>query len=292
MRGLRWMLLGVALSLPLHAGVAAWLATMRVEAPGRTDSGGVLLDLAVIPEEELDTSPAGAQGSAAESPAVESATTLPMQGAETGPLAATPGEGSGLAEGGAAGFSAGGGAGGAGALAGGAGATSFFGVGGSGQRFAFIVDKSGSMARHMEEAKAELRRSISSLPDYASVTVVFFDSGDPIPFSDRWERVRPATLSRLARWLRDIGPSGGTDPTRAFRRVFQMDVRPDVVFFLSDGEIPQESVAEIRRMNSLGRRVTVHSIAFGEDAGSARLRQVAQDAGGEYRHVMPRGGRR
>jgi hypothetical protein len=281
------VLLGLALSLPLHAGVAAWLATMRLEAPGRPDAGGVLLDLAVVPEEDLDTSPAGAEGARTDSPAVETAASAPMQGTDAGPLAAEAGEGSGLAEGGAAGFSAGGGSGGA--LGGGSGATSFFGVGGTGQRFAFIVDKSGSMARHMEEAKAELRRSIASLPDYASICVVFFDSGEPIPFSDRWERVRPATLNRLARWLRDIGPSGGTEPTRAFRRVFQMDARPDVVFFLSDGEIPQESVAEIRRMNSLGRRVTVHSIAFGEDAGSARLRQVAQDAGGEYRHVMPKG---
>lgn len=254
--------------------------------------------MAVMPSQDMVAQVPGAGTADAQAPGVESATPTPMAGLEAGPLDGTPGEGTGLAEGGAAGFGgvgAVGGGGGSGGglgtgLGGGAGSTSFFGIGGTGQRFAYIVDKSGSMATHMEEAKTELRKSISALPDYASVYVVFYDSGDPLHFSDQWERVRAATLNRLGRWLRDIGPSGGTDPTRAFRRVFQLDSRPDVIFFLSDGEIPAESVDEIRRMNATGRRVTVNSIAFGDDAGGARLRQVAQEANGQYRHVRPRGG--
>jgi hypothetical protein len=148
------------------------------------------------------------------------------------------------------------------------------------------------MANLIEEAKGELRKAIASLPDYASIYVVFYDSGDPLHFSDRWERVRASTMTRLGRWLRDVGPSGGTDPTRAFHRVFELDVRPDVVFFLSDGEIPEESVTEIRRLNATGRKVTVNTIAFGDDAGGARLRRVAQDSGGEFRQVTPKGSKR
>ncbi|MBL9141094.1 MAG: hypothetical protein JNK53_04445 [Phycisphaerae bacterium] len=294
-RALRWILIGIACSLPIHAGIAAWLAATHVQGPGAAERPALLLDLAILPDEELIAQTPGSKVADVESPGVESASQSPMQGAETSPLAGAPGEGTGLADGAAAGFAGVGslgGGGGGGGLSGGAGSTTFFGIGGTGQRFAYIVDKSGSMGPHMEEAKAELRKSIAALPDYASVYVIFFDSGDPFHFSDKWERVRGSTLARLQRWLREVGPSGGTEPTRAFRRVFQLDSRPDVIFFLSDGEIPPESVDEIRRMNATGRKVTVNSIAFGDDAGGARLRQVAQEAGGEYRHVRPKGGAR
>jgi hypothetical protein len=150
------------------------------------------------------------------------------------------------------------------------------------------------MTGRIVEAKEQLLASIAALPDYASVYVVFYDSAEPLVFSDRWERVRSGTMQRLRAWLRTVGPSGGTEPVPAFRRVFALDVRPDVVFFLSDGEIPRESVEDIRGMNARGRRVTINAIAFGDEAGSAQLRQVAQEAGGEFRQVRPSadGGRR
>jgi hypothetical protein len=294
-RAVRWILIGIACSLPLHAGIAAWLAATHVEWAGPPARQAVLLDLAILPEEELIAQTPGSRVADVESPGVESEAPSPMVGAESSPLGGAPGEGTGLADGSAAGFAGAGaigGGGGGGGLSGGAGSTTFFGIGGTGQRFAYIVDKSGSMGRHLEEAKSELLKSVTALPDYASIYAVFFDSADPYHFSDKWERVRPATVNRLGRWLREVGPSGGTEPTRAFRRVFQLDSRPDVIFFLSDGEIPSESVDEIRRMNATGRKVTVNTIAFGDDAGVAQLRQVAQEGGGEYRHVRPKGGSR
>lgn len=292
-RVLRLAALGLACSLPFHAAIAVWLAATHVHRPGRVEPAEVVLDIALLPSDQETPDAARSAMVDTDSPAVEASTSNEMDGGTESPLAAGPGEGTGLAEGGAEGFGAtgaiGGGGGGGAGLGGGASSTTFFGVGGTGRRFAFVVDKSGSMAHRMDEAKKELRKSIAGLPDYASVYVVFFDSGEPYSFSTGWERVRSATLSRLDRWLAEVGPSGGTEPTRAFRRVFGLDVRPDVVFFLSDGEIPEESVSEIRRLNSTGRHVTVNSIAFGREAGAARLRQVAQEAGGEYRHVQPKG---
>jgi hypothetical protein len=306
MRALRWILIGLACSIPFHAAAVAWLAATLVQTPGNPKfESMVTMDVSSLPADGLPAQVPGGSGSdVMESPGVESTQQDPMASTALGPLDGSPGEGTGLAEGGASGFGldgslAGGGrgtgtggGGGGGGLGGGSGTTSFFGVGGTGQRFAFVVDKSGSMANFIEEAKGELRKSIAALPDYASIYVIFYDSGDPLNFSDRWERVRTSTMARLGRWLRDVGPSGGTEPTRAFHRVFELDVRPDVVFFLSDGEIPEESVTEIRRLNATGRKVTVNTIAFGDDAGGARLRRVAQDSGGEFRHVRPKGGGR
>ena len=304
--GLRWMLLGLALSLPVHAALLVWLAVTNVERIGAPRAGEASIELSVLPEDagDLDSAQSAQGPESAQSPEISSARAPAAPDPIDDPLAGGPGEGTGLGEGGAEGFGgfgpgggggdgfgggggSGGGGGGGGGLGGGAGGTSFFGVGGRGTRFAYIVDKSASMRGRIAEAKAELYKSIVGLPDFASVYVIFYDSSDPWPFSDKWERVRSSTVQRLKKWLNDVGPSGGTEPTPAFRAVFGLDVRPDVIFFLSDGEIPPESIAQIRQMNSRGKRVIINSIAFGDEAGSQQLRQVAQESDGEFREVSP-----
>ena len=309
--GLRWMLLGLALSLPIHGVLLVWLAVTNIERAGAPRPGEAMIELSVLPEDsgDSDTSTATQGGDAPQSPEIASSVAPSAPTVNEDPLAGALGEGTGLGEGGAEGFGGfgpgggggdgfggGGGAGGAGGgggggLSGGAGGTSFFGVGGRGTRFAFIVDKSGSMVNgRIGEAKQELYKAIVALPDFASVYVVFYDSSDPWAFSDRWERVRSSMVKKLKTWLNNVGPSGGTEPTPAFRAVFALDARPDVIFFLSDGEIPPESIAQIRQMNARGKRVTINAIAFGEESGSQQLRQIAQEADGEFRQVRPKGG--
>jgi hypothetical protein len=305
--GARWLLLGLALSLPVHASLLVWLAVTRIDRPGTGLPNDAPIEMALLPTDEAPAAPIGEPGGTGqvELPEVRSDARAAEPESAEDPLASGAGEGTGLGDGGAdgfggfgpgggggAGFGGGGGAtGGTGGLGGGAGGTSFFGVGGRGTRFAFVVDKSGSMAGRIGEAKDELRRAIAALPDYASVYVVFYDSSEPLHFSDRWERVRSSMMQRLKSWLESVAPSGGTEPVPAFRRIFALDVRPDVIFFLSDGEITALDVVAIRDMNSAGRRVTVNTIAFGNEAGDAQLRQVAQEADGEFRHVRPSQGR-
>ncbi len=314
--GVKWLLLGLALSLPIHASFLVWMALTRVSRHESQRVGAVAIETAILPEDgtgEPSGDVAAGVAEVPDGPEAKSETVAPpAETASIDPLAGGEATGTGLGDGGADGFGGfgpgggggdgfgggggapGGGGGGGGGLGGGAGGTSFFGVGGRGNRFAYVVDKSGSMTGRIVEAKEQLLASIAALPDYASVYVVFYDSAEPLVFSDRWERVRSGTMQRLRAWLRTVGPSGGTEPVPAFRRVFALDVRPDVVFFLSDGEIPRESVEDIRGMNARGRRVTINAIAFGDEAGSAQLRQVAQEAGGEFRQVCPAadGGRR
>ncbi|MFM9146410.1 MAG: vWA domain-containing protein [Phycisphaerales bacterium] len=276
--GVKWLLLGLALSLPIHASFLVWMALTRVSRHESQRVGAVAIETAILPEDgtgEPSGDVAAGQTEVPDGPEAKSETvTPPAETVSIDPLAGGEATGPGLG--------------------GGAGGTSFFGGGGRGNRFAYVVDKSGSMTGRIVEAKEQLLASIAALPDYASVYVVFYDSAEPLVFSDRWERVRSGTMQRLRAWLRTVGPSGGTEPVPAFRRVFALDVRPDVVFFLSDGEIPRESVEDIRGMNARGRRVTINAIAFGDEAGSAQLRQVAQEAGGEFRQVRPTadGGRR
>ena len=300
--GARWMMLGLALSLPVHAAILVWFAMTTIDRPGAPEVARSVIELAVLPEEAA-VADAPEEQPDEQRPGVETVA-VPVDAPATaieGLFATGPDEGAGLGGGdgsglggfgpgggGGDGFGGGGGGGEGGGLGGGAGGTSFFGIGGRGTRFAFIVDKSGSMGARMQEAKDELFRAISELPDFASVFVVFYDSGEPRPFADRWERVRSGTMQRLRRWLRDVGPGGGTQPMGAFLMVYSLDLRPDVIFFLSDGEIPEDSIESIRQLNSRGRRVVINTVSFGDERGSVQLRQIAQQADGQFREVLPR----
>ena len=296
--GLRWLAIGFALSLPVHAAVVAWLALTHVARPGSPTARESLVERAVVGDDGgAGAGEAESGGGTPEGPAADDRSAPTTDAVAGAPVLGGSAGGTGLAGGGqgggdgGAGGGMGGGTGSGTGLGGGTGGTSFFGVSGRGTRFAFIVDKSGSMSSdgRLVQAKAELLRAIAALPDYASVFVVFYDSGEPWTFSDgKWERVKGSTVRRLESKLRDVGPSGGTNPMPAFRLVYALDPRPDFIFFLSDGEIPDDCAAEIRRLNSRGRKVTISSIAFGDEAGGARLREVAEDAGGEFREVRSR----
>jgi hypothetical protein len=178
-------------------------------------------------------------------------------------------------------------------LGGGAG-TSFFGVSSKGTRFAYIVDVSGSMGyeRKIDVAMRELARSIEVLPDYTYFYVVLYSNQLIVPpFQREWSRARPNVVSRLIRWLNQIDPSGGTRPVPAFRQVFSLSERPDVVFFLTDGLIPAETGAAVAELNRRGKRVTINTIAFGDPTSAELrlsqdlLREIATQSGGVFRFV-------
>lgn len=176
---------------------------------------------------------------------------------------------------------------------GGAGAgTSFFGVSSRGTRFAFIVDRSASMQRErkMYVAMQELSRSISQLPDYAHFYILLFstDFSQP-PMQRGWTRARPAVIEQINRWLGTVDPGGGTEPMPAFLQVFALDVRPDVIFFLTDGEIPAQTADNVADLNGRGKQVVINTIAFGDPTSQDQLRQIASESDGTYRFVPSEG---
>jgi len=177
-------------------------------------------------------------------------------------------------------------------LEGGGAGTTFFGVSSRGTRFAYIVDISGSMSDQgkIEVCMRELARSIEVLPDYASFYVVLFNSEITAPPMQKgWTRARDGTVDRFTRWLEQVDPGGGTRPQPAFRQVFSLENRPDVIFFLTDGVIPRETVAVVAALNGRGRRVAVNTIAFGDPASQAFLKEISHRSGGVYRYVSSDG---
>lgn len=301
-----WIWIGLAVSLPIHVAFVAFLTAIAVGggigegAPSDQIGVGVALVAGGDGEQEIEGASGSDGGDTAMGPEV-SPSADPPAGEEVnslrsplGPEAILSGAsgnvGSGESSGGGGGLpgllGSGPGAGGSGS---GTGATTtFFGVGGRGKRIAYVVDKSGSMGTggRLRSAMKELDRSISALPDYASVCVALFDSGFTSPeWSDGFMRCKPAVKDRYRQWLREVGAGGGTDPIHAFRFVLTRGERPDVIFFMSDGEIPPDAAEEILQLNRRGIPAVINCVAFGNEAATASLRRIAAESRGVYAEV-------
>jgi von Willebrand factor type A domain len=306
----RWrriLLVGIGVSLLVHATLLLYLSSIYRSGGG--DQGDpILIELAFVPETSLSTDAAAGiveivtpmpspalDLAAVDAPSI-SAALAPVPDMATGPaggsgLPTLGGAGTGTGPGSGTGDDSGGAGGG---LGGGAGGTSFFGISSQGTRFAYIVDRSMSMAEdgRLEIAKRELVRSLEELPDYANFCVVFFSTDLLIPeMQDGWLRARGNVVARFAQWLAtSLGPGGGTVPGPAFITVLNMPVRPDVIFFMTDGEIHGFAAEEVAALNRRGEHVVINTIAFGDPSSQELLKQIAMDSGGSYRFV-PTGGR-
>jgi hypothetical protein len=139
----------------------------------------------------------------------------------------------------------------------------------------------------MQIATRELIRSIESLPDYTYFNIVMFSSGPLVepPMQRGWTQARRSNVSQNVRWLQSVSPGGGTVPAPAFHKVFDMNPRPDVIYFMTDGIIVGFTAEEVDRLNSKGKRVVINTIAFGDQGSEELLRRIARDSGGQYRYV-------
>lgn len=296
-RRMRLYAVGAAASLVLHIALMIYLAMVQHGGGGGNSATGTAsYELAILnmdeltmdnPSEfdELSSGPVEVEASLGDVP--ELIALAPDSSIATAAPSAIPTLGaSGDGSGGIAGF--GEGTGGGLGLGGGGGATSFFGIGSKGTRFAYIVDISGSMgqSRKMELAMRELARSVDALPDFSHFYVLLFSSSfvQP-PMQKGWMPARKATVRQFISWLSRIDPGGGTEPRSSFLQVFALDVRPDVIYFLTDGQFQDIVPAEIAELNRRGKKVVIHTIQFGDPGGEDVMRQIARDSGGTYRFV-------
>jgi hypothetical protein len=284
----RTLLAGLGFSVLAHLLIVVWLAmnlrpgwgpdrsTVGVSVSAATERDTSLSDAADAPT----TDPSAADLAQPEPSATDLEALTPTGAALTAAASSAPSLGG---SGGAS--NTGGGAGGSG--------TSFFGIRSAGSRFAYIVDRSGSMQndRRMLSACTEVVRSIEALPEHALFHVALFSGdGDHItpPHQRQWLPARSRSIRQLRTWIFDVAPSGATMPRSALESVFALPQRPDVVFFLTDGEIPDGTADLIAELNGRGGRVIVNTIAFGDPASQEQLRRIARESGGQYSFVETR----
>ncbi len=177
------------------------------------------------------------------------------------------------------------------------GTAKFFGLQASGNEFVFVVDSSRSMdeSRKWSRATTELLESVERLGKNQTFCVFFFDRDVHLMFNEKASKLAmvPATernKTKLRRWIKSISFGGDTRPLSSMR--FALNMKPDAVFLLSDGEFHDDTVSFLRAANLVRdddgethAKTVIHTICFQSEAGRTTLEVIAKDHAGTFRFV-------
>ena len=172
--------------------------------------------------------------------------------------------------------------------------TEFFGVQGTGNKFVFVCDCSGSMSGlKWSELNRELSRCIGDLSAGKAFYVIFFD-GEMHAMFEPFAR-EPALLDatsenveRAQQWIASKSLGSNTSPCDSMK--FAAKLEPDAIFLLTDGEFSDYTAPYLRDFNkkraAKGKpKVVVHTIGFFSQKHQLVLERIAKDSGGTYRFV-------
>lgn len=162
----------------------------------------------------------------------------------------------------------------------------FFGVENKGDRFVYVIDCSHSMlGPRLLRAKKELLYSINRLGGLQRFYVIFFNHRTYPQFhpvvDDELALADGENTQRIAKWVYKRQAHGSTEPGDAL--VKALALKPDAVFFLSDGKFSEATVQRIVRLDE--KRIPIHTICFESRVGEPLLKRLAAGTGGNYRFV-------
>lgn len=161
-----------------------------------------------------------------------------------------------------------GGTGGSGRAMGG---TRFFGAAGAGKKFVYVIDCSSSMRSDnaIGIARAELDASLRDLDPSKQFQVIVYNMKQsliPSSSGDSRQKYLSGTEANRAvamQFIKSVVPDGGTDRYPALKKA--LELRPDVVFFLTDADFPILEPADMQRIRQMNRGGTqIHVIEFGK----------------------------
>lgn len=171
----------------------------------------------------------------------------------------------------------------------GAGAGAFFGMNLKGASVVFVVDASSSMNHPLPgpaktrfgRVKIELFKAISKMTDAEKFFMIFFNEFSiPMPAA-RLISATPENRQLFLNWMAPGQAAGDTEPEAALLAAIHL--RPEVIYFLTDGKFKYSVVQNVSAANQAG--VVINTICFGNDTGEKFLKQLAQRNGGVYRFV-------
>lgn len=169
-------------------------------------------------------------------------------------------------------------------------AAEFFGIGGYGQTFVYVVDASDSMneSGKFDRARYELLHSIEKLASDQRFFVIFYnDIAFPMD-ADKPVLATEDAFAKVADWVNRAEARNGTNPLPALLHALSM--RPDAIYFLSDGQFDPAAIHILRARNKPSKRVghrqiPIHTIAFADYMTIGIMRTIARDSNGEHRFV-------
>jgi hypothetical protein len=171
--------------------------------------------------------------------------------------------------------------------------TSLFGLVGEGYKFAYVFDRSGSMGGKggaLRAVKAELVRSLDLLDTVHQFQIVHYNE-KPVLFNPSGTPGRLAFATdenkqRAANFLDSLTAGGGTDHEEALKLAIRL--QPDVIFFMTDGDDPKLSGAQLEKLRHMAAGIIINAVEFGhgpKPSEASFLSQLAQQNGGGYAYV-------
>ena len=129
---------------------------------------------------------------------------------------------------------------------------------------------------HFAKFRTALRDAVDALSESQDYAVIMFDTNSwPLGLL----ALVSATSKNKANTIRALGQvvaDGGTSPCEAMKSA--LDLKPDAIVLLSDGEFGALEVLQITQYNHSGRRVTtIHCVGLQQNIET--LRQLAKDNG-------------
>ena len=178
------------------------------------------------------------------------------------------------------------------------GETDFFGIRDKGETIVYLLDVSGSMTSPPEAiiaAKRELIASLESLVSDQQFQVIFYNERPSVmrlPGSAPQKLYQATDINRTLARQQIAARQAELGTSHLPALAAALELRPDVIFFLTDAEDPAlnaRQIDEVRRMNAAGARI--HAVEFGKgsrlDSSSALERLARQNHGAyQYRDVM------
>ncbi|MBL8812736.1 MAG: VWA domain-containing protein [Planctomycetaceae bacterium] len=176
---------------------------------------------------------------------------------------------------------------------GGPGETTFMNIVGVGKSFVYVIDTSSSMdGGRIRMAKTQLKASLRLLQPNQKFAVLFYNeyieklklrkvAEQPMYFAS------DVNKQLALQQIETITPDHGTDHFPALQEALAL--KPDVIYFLTDGEEPSLSPAELRDVQALAGTTTIHVIKFGDGrvttTTTSWLEKLARQCSGEFREL-------
>jgi Ca-activated chloride channel family protein len=149
-----------------------------------------------------------------------------------------------------------------------------------------VLDRSGSMdGEPMEAAKAAAKKVIDQLEPTDAVNVIAFDDKVESLF-DKPRALDADTRRQADRFLSRLSARGGTEIAKALDRALASqtrDARPDVVFFLTDGQSDGPSAIKIASADTSA--TAVFTVGLGSGVDKALLGKIASLRHGRFTFV-------
>ena len=191
-------------------------------------------------------------------------------------------------------------------------ASNFMGVKSQANKILFIIDYSASMKGRDKVMRYELCKAIDKLPAVGSVAVLFFSGPTWIAGQDanalhknwegsngggwkpkeghtperpKWMPVTPSNKKKLKEAVVSTPLTFGTVWDNSFDWAFYMNPKPDVIYFMTDGNA-NKNLQGMEIIKSKKGKTKIYTIGYGAPAGAKKpLEEIAAITGGKSKFV-------